>query len=210
MTKAPFDATPPHRTAFNTPVLGTLLRWIAIAFLWVTRWRTEVELPEDTRWLGILAPHTSYWDFFVLVGAAIKHRVDVRWLGKHTLFRGPFGPLFRWLGGIPVNPTRSGEGRVPQVIDVFEHADELRLAISPEAGLRKVARWRSGFYHIAVGADVPLVLVFIDFATRTAGATEHFRLSGDVEADYQRIRDFYRPLRGRNPERFSLPETPAS
>ena len=210
MTKAPFDATPPRRTVFNTPVLGTLLRWIATVYLWVARWRIEVNLPDDPKWLVIVAPHTSYWDFPVMVGAALKHRVDARWLGKHTLFRGPFKPLFRWLGGIPVNPTHTGKGRVDQVVEVFQKADILRLGVAPEAGLSKTSQWRTGFYHIALEAEIPLVFGFVDYTTRTAGAGGYFTPSGDPDADFERIRDFYRTKRGRNQERFSLPDTPST
>lgn len=209
MTAASFDATPPRFTVFDTPVVRTILRWLSIAFLWATRWNTRADLPPGPKWLVIVAPHTSYWDFPILLATALKHRVRANWLGKHTLFRGPGKPLFRWLGGIPVNPTQSGEGRVAQVIDVFRRNETVKIGIAPEAGFRKVAKWRSGFYHIAYQAGVPLSLGFIDYATRTAGAGDHFMLTGDISADYARIRDFYAPMRGRNPDRFALPDVDA-
>lgn len=209
MTTSSFDATPARLTVFDTPVIRTILRWFSIAFLRVVRWRTRAELPGTRRWLLIIAPHTSYWDGVLLLAAALKHEVKAHWLGKHTFFRGPGRILLRWLGGIPVNPAGSGEGRVDQVVAVFESSDDLRLAIAPEAGFRKVATWRSGFYHIAVEAGVPLVLGFIDYGTRTVGAGDHFLPSGDPETDYARIRGFYAPMTPRHPDRFALPEPPS-
>jgi 1-acyl-sn-glycerol-3-phosphate acyltransferase len=210
MTPRPFDATPARITVFETPVIGSLLRWLSIGFLKILGWRTVPDLPTDSRWLAVIAPHTSYWDFFILVAAALKHRIRARWLGKHTFFRGPGGPLFRWLGGIPTDPTRRGEGRVSQVVDVFRASEELRVAIAPEAGFRRVKRWRTGFYYIALEAGIPLVLAYLDYGTKTVGAGDHFVPTGDVEADFARIRRFYAPMEARHPERFTLPENGGS
>jgi 1-acyl-sn-glycerol-3-phosphate acyltransferase len=197
---------PPRFTVFDTPVIRTLLRLVAVAALRLFRWRTTVELPRDPKYLLIVAPHTSYWDFPILLAAAFTHRVRAHWLGKHTLFRGPGGPLFRWLGGIPVDPTRRGEGRVAAVVETFRSWDRLALGIAPEAGLSPVTRWRSGFYHIAVGAGVRIAFVFLDYDSKTAGAAPGIVPTGDMAADYARIRAFYAPMQARHPERFALPE----
>ena len=202
----PLPTDAPRFTVYDTPVLRTVLRWMGVAFLKVTRWQTRVELPEEPTWLAIVAPHTSFWDFPIMLSMAFKHRIRANWLGKHTLFRGPGRPFFRWLGGIPVDPGDSGNGRVEQVIDIIGAAGEMRLGIAPEAGLSPTTRWRTGFYHIAVGAGIPLVLGFLDHRTRVAGADEWFHPSGDMAADFERIRSFYRPMEGRYPERFLLPE----
>lgn len=196
---------PPRRTIFETPVIRSILRGAAVAFLWLGRWHTRVVMPEVPKLVLVIAPHTSYWDFPLLLAAALKHRVNASWLGKHTLFRGPGRWLFRWLGGIPVDPTNRGDGRVAAVVETFRSRDRLWLGIAPEATLSRVERWRSGFYHIALGAGVPLWLGFVDYGTRTVGAEEHFPPSGDPAADFRRISDFYATIRPRHPQRFALP-----
>jgi 1-acyl-sn-glycerol-3-phosphate acyltransferase len=196
---------PPRHTIFETPVIRSILRGVAIALLWLARWRTQVILPESPKLVLVIAPHTSYWDFPILLAAALKHRVHASWLGKHTLFRGPFRWVFRWLGGIPVDPKNRGDGRVSSVVQVFDTWDRLWLAIAPEAGLSRVERWRSGFYHIALDAEVPLWLGFVDYGERAVGACEHFIPTGDMSADFGRISAFYATKRARHPERFALP-----
>lgn len=196
---------PPRRTIFETPVIRSILRGIAVTLLWLFRWDTRVVIPTDPKLVLVIAPHTSYWDFPILLAAALKHRVSASWLGKHTLFRGPGRWLFRWLGGIPVDPTKRGDGRVTSVVETFRAWDRLWLGIAPEATLRRVEQWRSGFYHIAVQAGVPLWLGFVDYGTRTVGAFEHFMASGDKVKDFERIAGFYAPMRPRHPERFALP-----
>lgn len=204
----PLPTGRPRLTVFRTPVLGGLLRWIGIALLRVKGWQTRLALPDRPGWVAVIAPHTSFWDFPILVSLALKHRVEAHWLGKHTLFRGPFRPFFRWLGGIPVNPADNGEGRVARVVEMFATDPGMQIALAPEAGLSPVTRWRTGFYHIALGAGVPLVLAYADYGRRIAGADEWFLPTGDVAADYERIRCFYAGKQARHPERFALPDTP--
>jgi 1-acyl-sn-glycerol-3-phosphate acyltransferase len=156
--------------------------------------------------VAVVAPHTSFWDFPILISLALKHRVKANWLGKHTLFRGPFRWFFRWLGGIPVDPANGREGRVAGVVRMFRENEKLRIGIAPEAGLSPVTRWRSGFYHIAHAAGVPLLLVYADYGRKVAGADTWFTPTGDIPADYQRLRDFYREITPRHPEKFALPE----
>ncbi len=202
----PLPTTPPRHTVFDTPVLGQVLRWIGMGILRAKRWRTEVRLPPEGRFVAVIAPHTSFWDFPILVSMALEHRVKCYWMGKHTLFRGPFRYFFRWLGGIPVNPADNGDGRVAGAVRLFAEHPGMRLAIAPEAGLGAVTRWRSGFYHIAVGAGVPLLLVYADYRERMAGASAWFTPTGDMAADYERLRAFYRDIVPRHPAGFALPE----
>ncbi len=196
---------PPRRTIFETPVIRSILRAVAMTLLWLFRWNTRVVMPADPKLVLVIAPHTSYWDFSILLAAALKHRVNASWLGKHTLFRGPGRWLFRWLGGIPVDPTNRGDGRVSSVVETFRSWDRLWLGIAPEATLSRVERWRSGFYHIAVEAGVPLWLGFIDYGNRTVGAFQRIEPTGDMAADFELISEFYAPIRPRHPERFALP-----
>ncbi len=202
----PLPTHPPRFTVFNTPILGSIVRFAGAALLRAKRWNTSVRLPETPGWVGIVAPHTSFWDMPIWVSLALKHRLNAHWLGKHTLFRGPGRWFFRWLGGIPVNPAVGSDGRVPQVVEMFRQNESMRIGIAPEAGLSPVTRWKSGFYYIADGAQVPLVLIYADYRRRIVGADEWFVPTGDIEADYALIREFYAGKTPRYPERFALPE----
>jgi 1-acyl-sn-glycerol-3-phosphate acyltransferase len=189
---------------FRTPVVRTLLGWLSSFGLWAFRWRTVVRLPDGPKYVIVLAPHTSYWDFPILVGAALKHGVECSWLATANLFRGPARWLFRWLGGIPVDRSRRN-GLVDAVTEAFYEADRLAVAIAPEGSRHPRDRWKTGFYRIAVAAEVPFGLAFVDFATRTVGIDEPFSPTGDLEADLRRIEAFYAPKRGRHPDWYTPP-----
>ena len=202
----PLPTSPPRVTVFDTPVLRSVLRLVGVTLLWVKRWKTSVRLPDTPSWVVMLAPHTSFWDFPIWIALALKHRIKANWFGKHTLFRGPFRYLFRWLGGIPVNPSEGGNGRVAGVVAMFGQYPHLRIGIAPEAGLSPVTAWRTGFYHIANGAQVPILMAYADYGKRVAGADEWFVPTGDMAADFAIIREFYATKHPKYPERFALPE----
>jgi 1-acyl-sn-glycerol-3-phosphate acyltransferase len=162
-------------------------------------WQFEGELPAEGKFILICAPHTSNWDFIYLLAIMFMFRIKVSWLGKHTLFKKPFGGLMRWLGGIPVD-RRSTHGVVDQIKERFDQSDNLILAITPEGTRRKTDHWKSGFYHIAVKAQVPILLGFADYARKRAGTGFAFIPRGDLSAEMDRIRAFYRDIRGANPE----------
>lgn len=191
-------------TIFRTPVVRTVLRSIAVALLRVLRWRSRVVIPADPKVLIVLAPHTSYWDFPILLAVALEHRVDAHWLGTHTIFRGPGSPLFRWLGGIPVDRTRR-QGLVGSVVEAFDEADRLLVGIAPEGSRYRRERWKTGFYRIAEGAGVPLWLVGIDYPSRTVSAERTFVITGDLEGDLRRLAEVFAPMRGRHPDRYTPP-----
>lgn len=160
------------------------------------------DAPDVDRCVVIFAPHTSNWDFPLLMLLRWASGRRVSYLGKHTLFRWPFGGFFRLLGGIAVE-RESSRNRVSAIAALFAKRQYLWLAISPEGTRSKAERWRSGFYYIARAAEVPVLLVFIDSANGRCGIGELIWLTGDVERDLERIRDFYRDKRGIHPERES-------
>lgn len=157
------------------------------------------ELPPDPRYVAIGAPHTSNWDFPVAILTMAALEMDARWVGKHTLFRWPFGPLMRALGGVPVD-RRKSQNFVQQVVERMRSESEFVLVIAPEGTRSRTRRWKTGFYHIAHGSEVPIALGFLDFARRRAGIGGWFRPSGDLEADMTRIREFYADKTGKRPE----------
>lgn len=148
----------------------------------------------------IVGPHTSWKD--VVVGFAARSVLRIghaRFLGKKELFDGPFGWLFRWLGGTPVDRF-SSNGVVDQAVELFDKNDRFLLAMAPEGTRKKVDRLRSGFYHIALKAKVPIIMVSMDFKSKTMVFAEPFLVSGNEEADLKMIINFFARFYGARPE----------
>jgi 1-acyl-sn-glycerol-3-phosphate acyltransferase len=167
--------------------------------MWVLGWRAEVRIPPLKKYIVVGYPHTSTWDFPMFILTMWSLGMKMRWLGKKSLFDGPFGWLFVALGGIPVDRT-GGKDMVRQIVQLFTDHEELSFGIAP-SGTRAMAEcWRSGFYHMAVASNVPLVLGSIDFSRRMGCLMETVHLSGDIRADMDKIRSAYANVQGRNPE----------
>jgi 1-acyl-sn-glycerol-3-phosphate acyltransferase len=175
-----------------------LSRALGAGLLRVFGWRIEGTLPDEPRLLGIGAPHTSNWDFVFSIAAMLALGLRANWIGKHTLFRWPLGGLMRWLGGIPVDRTRS-RGFVEQVVGMFNSRDALLLGIAPEGTRKKVDRWKTGFYHIAHGAGVPILPIYWDYGRKVLGFGPPITPTGDLKADLERIYAFYARIHGRHP-----------
>ncbi|MDE3127508.1 MAG: lysophospholipid acyltransferase family protein [Gemmatimonadota bacterium] len=162
-------------------------------------WRVEGNLPAVHRAVIIVAPHTSNWDFVIGIAAKLGMGLHASWLGKHTLFRGPFGWFMRRLGGIPVDRSRPQDA-VAQAVARFAASERMVLGLAPEGTRRAVPRWRSGYYHIAHGAGVPIVPVALDWPTRTLVVGPSVQPSDDMPADLAALGAFYQPWRGRRGE----------
>lgn len=189
-------------TIFDTPVIRSGMAWLSAALLRVRGWKIEGQFPDLPKYVMIAAPHTTNWDFPIALGTCFALRNKIYWMGKHSLFKGPMGPLMRWLGGISVNRSRSNS-LVQQVIDAYREADRLVVVIPPEGTRKKVTEWKTGFYHIAVGAGVPVVLAYVDFPNKRVGVGPTFYPSGDLDADMREIRAFYQGFRGKHPDAFA-------
>ena len=189
-----------HYTIFDTPIVNTLLHRLALFLLKIFGWCREGRLPNVTKYVMIAAPHTSNWDLPVMLILAFSFRTKISWMGKDTLFRWPFGALFRWLGGIPIDRT-SSHNVVSQSIKLFQEKEKLVLAVPPEGTRKKVRHWKTGFYYIAKGADVPIVLGFIDYQRKAGGFGPVVTPTGDIEADMEKIRAFYTNITGRYPDK---------
>lgn len=155
-----------------------------------------------THYVIIVAPHTSNLDFFIGLATAFVLRLKFRWLGKHTIFIGPIGVLLKSLGGVPID-RRSSQNTVEQVISRFDDKKAFVFALAPEGTRSKKDRWKSGFYHIAVQAKVPLVLGFIDFAKKETGLGATLNLTGSPKEDMDKIRAFYQTKQGKFPHEAS-------
>jgi 1-acyl-sn-glycerol-3-phosphate acyltransferase len=191
-------------TLFDTPVISPLIRGLAFSFLKVFGWRLEGRLPDVDKLVVIAAPHTSNWDLPVLLSLAFALRAKACWLGKHTLFRRPFGFLFRWMGGIPVYRSAS-KNMVAQSVEMFRNSEQLILTIPPEGTRSKVSHWKTGFYYIALGAGTPIAMAFIDYKRKASGVGPTLYPTGDIEADMEVIRNFYATVTAKYPDKASLP-----
>jgi 1-acyl-sn-glycerol-3-phosphate acyltransferase len=172
---------------------------------WILRrwgWTLVGQKPAAPRYVLVAAPHSSNWDAVVMLLVARAFGVRLGWLGKAEAFRGPLGPLMRALGGIAVDRS-AAHGLVPDTAQAFRGRDALALAIAPDGTRGYRDYWKSGFYHIALSAGVPVVLAFLDWGTRRTGVGPTLSLSGDVRADMERIRAFYAGMLARHPEKTS-------
>jgi 1-acyl-sn-glycerol-3-phosphate acyltransferase len=163
--------------------------------LWALRWRVHGEIPNLSKFVIIAAPHTSNWDFVVGIAAKLALGLQVLWLGKDSLFRPPFDTIMRALGGMPVDRTTSRDV-VDAMIREFGRRDKLVLALAPEGTRRKVERWRTGFYHIAHGARVPIVTVAIDGEARALQLGPPFHTTGDLDADVRELQSRFARVNG--------------
>lgn len=186
-------------------------RGAARLVLRATGWETEGERPAPARFVLIAAPHTSNWDLLFLLALAERYGIRVSWMGKHSLFRGPMGPVMRALGGIAVR-RHERRNMVEAMADEFAARERLCLVVPAEGTRGRTEYWKSGFYHIARAAGVPIVMGYLDYARRRGGFGPALLPSGDVAADMDHIRAFYSDKTGRYPDRFGpvrLREEPA-
>jgi len=188
-----------HRTIFDTPAVNTLLRGFSIAFLRLTGWKIEGSLPPDgQKSVLIAAPHTSNWDLPYTLMVAFALRLNIYWMGKEQIFKPPFRGLMMWLGGIPVR-RESSNNLVAASVQAIRDADgPLQLVVPPEGTRSKVRYWKTGFYYIATGAGVPILLAYMDYERKLRGLGPVFHPSGDLQADMARIQAFYAPFKGKN------------
>jgi 1-acyl-sn-glycerol-3-phosphate acyltransferase len=175
-------------------------RRIGLALAAAAGWQVHIQQPPPARCVIVGAPHTSGWDLPLTLLLMLVAGLRLRWIGKDTLFRGPIGWLLLRLGGIPVN-RRSRENFVEQMVAAFRANEELMIAILPEGTRRNAQYWKTGFYYIALGGGVPIVLGYADYRRRVVGLGPVFHPTGDIQADFAIIRAFYTGITGKHPER---------
>ena len=177
------------------------MKWVRKACLGLLRlagWSSALVWPPEPRGLILVYPHTSNWDFVVGVLFRIGHGLPARWMGKDTMFRWPFGALLRAIGGLAVN-RRERTGLIAALCDEFRGREWLWLAVAPEGTRSHTDHLKSGFYQLALAADLPVGLGCIDYGRRRVAIENYVRMSGDVERDLAALRDFYADKQGRRP-----------
>lgn len=180
------------------------MRWLCKLYLKMIGWKTASVLdPSIKQCVLVAAPHTSNWDYPISLATLYANGVKVRFLGKKSLFNFPLGILMRATGGIPVDRSKHNN-LVDNMIAMFKEHKELILMIPVEGTRSYVKEWKSGFYHTALGAKVPIVMGYLDYGKKTSGFGDLFYPTGNYEKDLVAIQNFYRQFTAKYPEKSSL------
>ena len=168
----------------------------------VLGWKLVGQFPAELKkFITIGAPHTSWKDFPIAILARNSFGVKINFIGKKSLFKPPFGFLFKWLGGTPVDRSKSSNS-VESIIDIFNSKEEFRLALSPEGTRKKVEQWKTGFYYIAKGAGIPIIMFTLDFGKKQVAISDPYYPTDDMAKDFKVFHDFYKDVKGANPDKF--------
>jgi len=190
-------------TLFSTPLLTPALRVLSKIVLKIIRWRVDGSLPIDQKkYVLIVAPHTSNWDFFLFVLTVSVLRLQPSVLIKDTIFVGPLGWFLRYCGAIPVNRKQAGS-LVTYISGIYEAREEFVLIITPEGTRSPNAKWKRGFHHVARAAEVPILVVYVDSAVRTIGIEGLMEPSEDIDGDMQKLKTFFDGKKGLKPNNYA-------
>ncbi|MFT7438477.1 MAG: 1-acyl-sn-glycerol-3-phosphate acyltransferase [Polaribacter sp.] len=190
-------------TLFSTPLFTPLLRVLSKIILKIIRWQVIGSLPEDQKkYVLIVAPHTSNWDFILFVLAVSVLRLKPSVLIKSTLFVGPLGWFLRYCGAIPVNRAQASS-LVTYIASIYEERDEFVLIITPEGTRSPNPNWKRGFHHVATTAEVPILVVYVDSAIRTIGIEGLMEPTDDADADLRELKTFFDAKRGLKPQNYA-------
>ncbi|MBW1786858.1 MAG: lysophospholipid acyltransferase family protein [Deltaproteobacteria bacterium] len=190
----------PDKTVHDTAVARVVMRWLALALFRFTGWKSAGKKPCIPKYVIIAAPHTSNWDFFYALCLAFMLEVRPFIMMKGAWFRWPMGPFLRWMGAIPVDRSKSTD-MVARSIEAFRARPRMVLMVPPSGTRKKVMYWKTGFYHIARGANVPIVLGYLDYRRKVGGIGPVLHPTGNMEADMKIVRDFYADIEGKYPKK---------
>ncbi|PQJ74451.1 1-acyl-sn-glycerol-3-phosphate acyltransferase [Polaribacter gangjinensis] len=175
-------------------------RFAGFIFFNILGWKMDTNFPTHLKkYVVIAAPHTSWVDFPIAILARMSSGIMINYIGKDSLFKGPFGFIFRALGGTPVDRSKNNK-LVDAIVDIFNSKEEFRLGLSPEGTRKKVTEWKTGFYYIAKGAKVPIVMATLDFENKRIKISEPYYTTDNMEKDFEVFKGFYRDVKGKNPE----------
>ena len=183
---------PPAMPQFSPNLFRSWCAW----WLKVCGWRLVGEFPNEARLVLIAAPHSSWWDGYWGLLFKVATGADISFMGKRELFRGPLGWALRALGGIPVERS-STHGVVDQMVERFDTHSQLWVGIAPEGTRKEVRAWRTGFWHIARDAGVPILPASFDYPSKTITLGPLFQVGADMHADLAALRAYYAPFRGK-------------
>jgi 1-acyl-sn-glycerol-3-phosphate acyltransferase len=178
-------------------------KYLARFILWITGWKIDFRIPPEKKCIIVVAPHTSNWDLIIGKLVNWSSGIKPKFLVKKEAFNFFTSPLIYMWGGIPVDRSKSGDV-IEQVIKLFEEKEELVLGITPEGTRKRNPDWKTGFYRIAIRANVPIYLGYIDFATKQGGMHQKFVPTGDMEKDMKEIKTYYKDMKGKYPNQFAI------
>lgn len=193
--------------AVRPPEANLFISWLARFIFWVLGWKITGELPNVPKMLLIGVPHTSNWDGAVFYVFSLAVRAHIKFIGKHTLFKPPFGGLMRLAGGIPVNRSTTMNA-VDQIVEAYDKSERLAVILAPEGTRSLTKYWKTGFYYIALKAKVPIVLAYVDYPLKSCGVGPSFMPTGNIQEDFKLIQVFYADKVGRHPEKQGPVELP--
>lgn len=182
------------------PKVNILLKTLALGFLALAGWKAEGDLyllPK--KFVAILAPHTSNWDLIFILGVIFALGLKFIWFGKKEAFRWPLGGLLQRLGGFPIE-RNTHKNMVQQTVELIRSQKRVVIGITPEGTRSNAKYWKTGFYHIAHQAAVPIVFAFLDYGRKVGGLGPLMQTTGDIEEDLKVIRDYYKGITAKYPE----------
>jgi len=177
-----------------------MVRLVYTFLFWIIGWKVTGWRPDLDKYIMIVGPHTSGWDFLLGVATRGILKLDIKFLGKKELFKFPFGAYFRWLGGHPVDRSKS-TSLVDFVVETFDKSEKFLLAIAPEGTRSYVPKWKTGFYYMALKAKVPIVMVGFDYGRKELNLQPPFYPTGSLEKDLEIMQAYYRGIKGKHPEK---------
>ena len=209
------DASPPeakHETFDRTSARPTrphdafspVWRQVCRLFLWASGWKAEGDWPDHPKLVVIAAPHTSNWDGPMMLAAAGYYQVKLRWMGKKSLTEGPLGWVVKAAGCVPIDRS-ARQDVVGQMTQAFREEDRLVLAVPPEGTRGRAEAWKTGFYHIAVAAEAPILMSVLDYGAKAVRISGILWPTGDYEADMRLVATHYEDAEARFPDRFAKP-----
>jgi 1-acyl-sn-glycerol-3-phosphate acyltransferase len=183
--------------------VGIFAHLVGRLTLWLFGWRAVGELPPDKRLVLIAHPHTTNWDIVFMLGVGWTLRIKINWVGKRSLFRWPYGWLMRAWGGFMIDRSK-GSNQVQLIADHIKSQEQILIVVAPSGTRSKTDYWKSGFYYIALTANVPVLCCFLDYARKEGGIGTTVHLTGNMSADMDQIRAFYADKTGKRPEKATL------
>lgn len=186
---------------FFAPMISKLFIWLCVRWFKISGWHVSKKVPQSVRqYVLVVAPHTSNIDFFVGIAARRLMDLNVKYIAKKELFIFPVKRLLLNIGGYPVDRSKN-TSLVDQMVANFERIEDFAITVTPEGTRSKVAKWKTGFYHIAVKAKVPVVMVGFDYQKKWVITSEPFYVSGDIESDFRRMYKFYGKIVPKYPDK---------
>jgi 1-acyl-sn-glycerol-3-phosphate acyltransferase len=180
-----------------------IAKYLSRFILWTVGWKIDIRIPPEKKYVIAVAPHTSNWDFIIGILAYRATGIKPKVLIKKEAFNFITSPFIRMVGGIPVDRSKT-VNLIEQVYKMFDEKDEFVLSITPEGTRKRNPNWKTGFYRIAVRANVPIFFGYVDYATKRGGMQEKFIPTGEMEKDMKEIKAYYKDMKGKYPNQFAM------